>query len=227
MVHEPYKRWSSVYPLPLRYEFYHILSYLLFSISTRFNFILNIYLHLFANNFLQVELIKKALSNSVVELIQDLNGNHVIQRCLNRLSPEDNQFIYDAVTSGNNCVQVATHRHGCCVLQRCIDHASEKQKVQLIHEITNNALILVQDPYGNYVVQYVLELPFPNLVELLARSFAGHIRQLATQKFSSNVVEKVYSYILLRRSVFRSTSDRFNALNLPSSPNPLLIRQCT
>jgi hypothetical protein len=24
---------------------------------------------------------------------------------------------------------VATHRHGCCVLQRCIDHASEAQKV--------------------------------------------------------------------------------------------------
>lgn len=138
----------------------------------------------------QIELIKKALGNYVVELIQDLNGNHVIQRCLNRLSPEDNQFIYDAVTSGNNCVEVATHRHGCCVLQRCIDHASEKQKVQLIHEITNNALVLVQDPYGNYVVQYVLELPFPNLVELLSRNFAGHIRQLATQKFSSNVVEK-------------------------------------
>jgi len=138
----------------------------------------------------QIELIKKALSNHVVELIQDLNGNHVIQRCLNRLPPEDNQFIYDAVTSGNNCVEVATHRHGCCVLQRCIDHASEKQKIQLIHEITNNALVLVQDPYGNYVVQYVLELPFPNLVEMLSRNFAGHIRQLATQKFSSNVVEK-------------------------------------
>jgi hypothetical protein len=26
---------------------------------------------------------------------------------------------------------VATHRHGCCVLQRCIDHASEAQKVLL------------------------------------------------------------------------------------------------
>jgi len=138
----------------------------------------------------QVQLIKRALSDSVVELIQDLNGNHVIQRCLNRLSPEDNQFIYDAVTTGSNCVQVATHRHGCCVLQRCIDHASEKQKVQLINEITKNALVLVQDPYGNYVVQYVLELPFPNLIESLARSFAGHLRQLATQKFSSNVVEK-------------------------------------
>lgn len=85
-----------------------------------------------------------------MDLIKDLNGNHVIQRCLNRLQPEgnsliflkqmiyyfpkqkkkkDNQFIYDAVTKGTNCIQVATHRHGCCVLQRCIDHASKTQKV--------------------------------------------------------------------------------------------------
>ena len=59
------------------------------------------------------------------------------------------QFIYNAVA--NNCVEVATHRHGCCVLQRCIDHASEHQRVQLVNDITYNALSLVQDPYSNYV----------------------------------------------------------------------------
>ena len=75
----------------------------------------------------QVQLVVKALESSVVELIQDLNGNHVIQRCLNRLSSSDNQFVYDAVAE--HCVEVATHRHGCCVMQRCIDHASENQKV--------------------------------------------------------------------------------------------------
>lgn len=59
------------------------------------------------------------------------------------------QFIYNAVAA--NCVEVATHRHGCCVLQRCIDHASDHQRIQLVNEITYNALTLVQDPYGNYV----------------------------------------------------------------------------
>jgi hypothetical protein len=59
------------------------------------------------------------------------------------------KFIYNAVAA--NCVEVATHRHGCCVLQRCIDHASDHQRVQLVNEITYNALTLVQDPYGNYV----------------------------------------------------------------------------
>lgn len=64
----------------------------------------------------EVELVVNALRTSVVTLIKDLNGNHVIQRCLHHLTSKDNQFIYDSVV--RHCVSVATHKHGCCVLQR-------------------------------------------------------------------------------------------------------------
>ena len=37
----------------------------------------------------------------MVSLIKDLNGNHVVQRCLQRLGPEDSQFIYDAAVGHN------------------------------------------------------------------------------------------------------------------------------
>ena len=73
------------------------------------------------------------------------------------------QFIYNAVAA--HCVEVATHRHGCCVLQRCIDHAADSQRVQLVTEITYHALPLVQDPFGNYVVRELTE--FYNLVEVI------------------------------------------------------------
>lgn len=39
----------------------------------------------------QTQMIIEALNDRVVELIQDLNGNHVIQKCLNRLSAQDAQ----------------------------------------------------------------------------------------------------------------------------------------
>lgn len=39
----------------------------------------------------QIHSIIVALSLHVVVLIKDLNGNHVIQKCLNKLAPEDNQ----------------------------------------------------------------------------------------------------------------------------------------
>ncbi|OCH92683.1 ARM repeat-containing protein [Obba rivulosa] len=136
----------------------------------------------------QIHSIILALSLHVVVLIKDLNGNHVIQKCLNKLAPEDNQFIYNAVAA--NCVEVATHRHGCCVLQRCIDHASDAQRIQLVNEITYNALTLVQDPYGNYVVQYILDLNDNRFSDAVIRQFTGNVCALSVQKFSSNVIEK-------------------------------------
>lgn len=42
----------------------------------------------------QIQTIILALQDRVVELIQDLNGNHVIQKCLNRLSPDDAQVAF-------------------------------------------------------------------------------------------------------------------------------------
>ncbi|KAL9066719.1 MAG: hypothetical protein Q9161_007401 [Pseudevernia consocians] len=136
----------------------------------------------------QIQTVINALNGKVVELIQDLNGNHVIQKCLNRLSPDDAQFIFDTV--GTNCVSVGTHRHGCCVLQRCIDHATGHQKAKLISQITNSAFHLVQDPFGNYVLQYIVDLQESCFTDPLCYTFKGQIPQLSKQKFSSNVIEK-------------------------------------
>ena len=83
-----------------------------------------------------------ALRGGVVSLIRDLNGNHVIQRCLQRLGPEDSQFVYDAAAA--HTLEIATHRHGCCVLQRCIDFATAPQKRRLVETIAAHALPLSQ-----------------------------------------------------------------------------------
>ncbi|KAK4580310.1 hypothetical protein LTR86_000513 [Recurvomyces mirabilis] len=136
----------------------------------------------------QIEIIIDSLRMEVVPLIQDLNGNHVVQKCLNHLSPENAQFIFDAV--GAHCVPVGTHRHGCCVLQRCIDHASGAQKGELVNHVIGNAFELVQDPFGNYVVQYILDLNENTFTEPLCRSFQNQVAFLSKQKFSSNVIEK-------------------------------------
>ena len=65
------------------------------------------------------------------------------------------------------------------------------QRQQLVNEITFNALTLVQDPYGNYVVQYILDLNDKRFSDGVIRQFAGNVCALSVQKFSSNVIEKV------------------------------------
>lgn len=136
----------------------------------------------------EAELIRAALQGSVVPLIMDLNGNHVIQRCLHHLTPQHNQFIFDAVA--DELVAVATHRHGCCVLQRCIDYANMQQKVQLLQVVAYHTRALVRDPFGNYVVQYALDQNIPIASAGIMQALYGLVAELSTQMFSSHVVEK-------------------------------------
>ncbi|KAF4556781.1 Pumilio-family RNA-binding repeat-containing protein 3 [Elsinoe fawcettii] len=161
----------------------------------------------FVNSPDQIAVVTEALQNEVVQLIQDLNGNHVIQKCLNHLKQQDVQFIINAVC--HHVVIVGTHRHGCCVLQRCVDHASGQQKAQIVGSITNHIFALVQDPFGNYVVQYILDLGEPNFTEPLCRRMVGSVSALARQKFSSNVIEKGIrtSSDELRRELVRELID--------------------
>jgi len=55
----------------------------------------------------------------------------------------------------------------------------------------------VSDQYGNYVVQYVLELGNLYKNAMIADSLVGRVEKLSIGKFSANVVEKVKCSLLL------------------------------
>ncbi|QRV99045.1 Pumilio-family RNA binding repeat [Ceratobasidium sp. AG-Ba] len=153
-----------------------------------------------------------ALSMYVITLIKDLNGNHVVQKGINRLVPKDNQFIQNAVAA--HCVKVATHRHGCCVLQHCIDHASDSRRIQSAIKITSSALTLVQGPYGNYVVQYNLDLNDSRYSNAVIRQFVGKVCALLVQKFSLNVIETVHFLLHYDNDIFLITDGRLTVYPL-------------
>ncbi|KAL6179486.1 hypothetical protein ACLB2K_051001 [Fragaria x ananassa] len=136
----------------------------------------------------QISLIISSLECGFLDLIKDPNGNHVVQRCLDCFSIEENRFIFDA--AARFCVEIATQRHGCCVLQKCIAHANGRHRDKLVTEVSRNGLLLSQDPYGNYVVQYVIELKIPAVMARVISQLKGHFVLLSMQKCSSHVVEK-------------------------------------
>ncbi|XP_074565069.1 putative pumilio homolog 8, chloroplastic [Curcuma longa] len=137
-----------------------------------------------------ISLVISTLRLGFLDLIKDLNGSHVLQRCLESFTTEDNQFIFDGAVT--YCVEIATHRHGCCVLQKCIREFTGKHQEKLVAVIAANGFKLAQDPYGNYVVQAILDLEMPFANAILASQFQGKYVELSTQKFSSNVVERCF-----------------------------------
>ncbi|OMH83485.1 Pumilio domain-containing protein [Zancudomyces culisetae] len=137
----------------------------------------------------QFTLVATLLKESVLTLVCDVNGNHVVQKSLSKFPQNHVSFIYSTMAA--NCRLVASHRHGCCVFQKCLDLASSGyQQQQLAMAIIQNALFLVQNPYGNYVVQYLLDMDRVEYFESLIAQFSPHVTSLSTQKFSSNVIEK-------------------------------------
>lgn len=129
--------------------------------------------------------------------------------------PKYNQWIFDAVIE--SIEDVSCDRVGCVIVKKCIDHINEEQKVffdnkiilikkklkqLLAKKVTIFVLKLVQDPFGNYVVQHIMD-KFPNesISQQLITCLLGNINELCVQKFSSNVVEKVniLFYIFLKK----------------------------
>ena len=141
----------------------------------------------------EMEIVQKSLARDVARLVKDVHGNHVIQKVLQRFEHNDKQFIYDSMSG--DCLSVATNKQGCCVLQRCLEFASSEQRLQLVSAIVKCSQQLVQDPYGNYVVQYVLEAGDTNVNDAIGTILLPNLVMLCVNKFSSNVVEKMLRVI--------------------------------
>ncbi|MED6172320.1 hypothetical protein PIB30_048981 [Stylosanthes scabra] len=150
----------------------------------------------------QLSLLSSSIQFCFLDLTKDTNGNHVIQCCLQCFNCGDNQFLFCA--AARFCVDVATHQHGCCVLKNCLTYSMGKYQDMMVSEICKHGLLLAQDPYGNYVVQHVIELHIPDASRKLLSQFKGKFRYLSMQKFSSHVVEIFLKHVAESRSIIIS-----------------------
>jgi hypothetical protein len=138
------------------------------------------------------EIFLNSFNPIMLDLMKDINGNHIIIKFVNTISHPKNSELYIAVTE--NIVEIATNKHACCAFQKCIDYATLDQRKLLIEKLVDNTYILMSDPYGNYVLQYVIMLDDFNVNHKIAQIFKNNIGYLSKQKFSSNVIEKCFDH---------------------------------
>jgi pumilio RNA-binding family len=74
------------------------------------------------------------------------NGNHVIQRFIERVPPEHLTFTH--TFHGSAYYDLATHPYGCRVLQRCFEHLRDEQTRPLMNELHKFSFQLLQDQFG-------------------------------------------------------------------------------
>ncbi|KAG0200303.1 mRNA binding protein puf3 [Mortierella sp. GBA30] len=139
----------------------------------------------------QQAVLVKELDGNVLKCVKDQNGNHVIQKAIECVPAEHIQFIIN-VFSGQ-VYSLATHPYGCRVIQRMFEHCADI-KTPLMDELHKYIPNLVQDQYGNYVIQHILERGKPSEKSLVISKIFGQVLPLSKHKFASNVVEKCVAY---------------------------------
>ncbi|GJJ70192.1 pumilio RNA-binding family [Entomortierella parvispora] len=172
------------------------------------------------------------LDGHVLKCIKDQNGNHVIQKAIECVAAEHIQFIIGAFTG--QVYTLATHPYGCRVIQRMFEHCADT-KTPLMDELHRYIPSLVQDQYGNYVIQHILERGQPSEKSLVVSKVLGQVLQLSKHKFASNVVEKCVAYgspldrqrlieeVLLPSSASTAISTAGKADNGSSATSPLVL----
>jgi len=200
----------------------------------------------------------------VIACIHDQNGNHVIQKCIEVISKRIKRMSSSASRLREkesrldrlkkklekyqsemkiivDCVlkmapSLSCHPYGCRVLQRILEHCPEDLKIRALDTILHHHKDLLDDQYGNYVIQHVLQFGRDkDKYSILGIVTENGLLQLSRQKFASNVVEKLLKYgnSEIRNNIVRQmlkvvnikgTGDDVNGYGIGSSVVLLMVQ---
>lgn len=124
------------------------------------------------------------------------------------------QFIINSFSG--QVYSLSTHPYGCRVIQRILEHCTPEQTAPILKELHAHTEQLIQDQFGNYVIQHVLgklsithhKLMYVNNCYFLyitehgnaedksqlIAGVRGKVLVLSQHKFASNVVEKCVTH---------------------------------
>ncbi|KAK1647628.1 hypothetical protein QYE76_065433 [Lolium multiflorum] len=131
----------------------------------------------------------KELGSNILKCVCDQHANHAIQKSIEFVPPQHIQFVYRSLRG--KVKMLSSHPFGCHVIQKALEFCRDPQMKQaLVTEILESVNELSVDPYGNYVVQYIVEHGEPREREIIVLKFDGRVLQMSHEKHSSNVIEK-------------------------------------
>ena len=150
------------------------------------------------NNYSKIE--TPELNNSIIKLIEkhlydlccDKNGNHVYQKLLKVFFYEKenkNDFLYNYLSDIS--LNVALLQQGATIFGTALSLCNYKQKEKICLKIIDNIEKLINDKYGNYSLQAIINKlkDEKNLIEPIYMYIENNIVKLSKQKCSSNVVD--------------------------------------
>ena len=132
-------------------------------------------------------IIINALKDSIKELSLDPFGTHALEKLLACFEEEYVTFIYNYIV--DNFLELANNSNGICIVKKLLSFTHKKNlhdKLKII--VKENALQLISHPFGNFVIQVVVECwnDYNDILYLFDKKYYS----LSLEKYASNVVER-------------------------------------
>jgi hypothetical protein len=132
-------------------------------------------------------IIISGIKEGFTKLIYDTFGCHVLEKLLTCFEDEYVNFIYTYIFE--NFLNLTNNSNGIYIIKKILTFTQKNnfhEKLKLI--VKKNALFLIKQSYGNFVIQVIIESweDYKEIIDL----FKGHFFDLSLEKYASNVIER-------------------------------------
>ena len=136
-------------------------------------------------------LFQELLQGRVLGFARHPYGNHVLRKLLGGIT-QNEAYLKELAPY---FIELAKDKHGVCVVKTIISQP------QVTSQLLSSVVDLMQDPYGNYAVQSLLELGTEEVRSAMLFALRKKVLQLSTQKYSSKVIEACLTEPALRTMI--------------------------
>ena len=141
------------------------------------------------SSFEEEQKILNSIKDYEMEMAFNKNATHVLQKIV-LLFPDKHRLNLNEIIL-NNFIALSLDSNGICLIKIFMKtNTLISNKKRINDKVTNNFIILAENPYGNYGVQYLMELWKEDELKDIKDKVEKNIHELSLQQFSSNVVEK-------------------------------------
>ena len=136
------------------------------------------------------EIVINSINSNVDKLSFDIYGTHVVEKVLLCLDPSYTQHIIQFIL--DNFIALSCHVNGLCVAKRILTLSAQTglYRNELIYLLNTSCVSLIQNPYGNYALQVVIDQWNESSIISVISPLLSHIAELSLMKYSSNVIER-------------------------------------
>ncbi|XP_020229651.1 pumilio homolog 4 isoform X2 [Cajanus cajan] len=145
------------------------------------------------------QIIMDEIMQSVSTLAQDQYGNYVIQHIVEHGKQHERTAIINKLAG--QIVKMSQQKFASNVIEKCLAFGSPEERQILVNEMLGTSdeneplQAMMKDPFGNYVVQKVLETCDDRSLELILSRIKVHLNALKRYTYGKHIVSRVEKLI--------------------------------